>query len=120
MTPLVRGVHDAAVTLLQRIPARLRATLTWDQGSEMARHHELAAAVGIDIYFAEPKSPWQRPTNENGNALVRRWMPRGTDLNHINDHQCRLIEHRINTIPRRSLNWDTALDAYHRLSASTP
>ena len=114
------GVHDAAVTLLRRIPAALRATLTWDQGSEMARHHELAAAVGIDMYFAEPKSPWQRPTNENGNALVRRWMPRGTDLNHISDHDCQLVEYRINTIPRRSLNWDTALNVYHHLSASTP
>lgn len=113
------SVHDAAVTLLRRIPARLRTTLTWDQGSEMARHHDLAAAVGIDMYFAEPKSPWQRPTNENGNALVRRYVGKGTDLSIYTNHDLRRIEQRINTIPRRSLNWATANDIYTAAVAMT-
>lgn len=113
-------VFTALCELLAEIPAELRRTLAWDQGSELARHLDITSVSGIDIYICDKNAPWQRPTNENGNALVRRWMPRGTDLNHINDHQCRLIEHRINTIPRRSLKWDTAIDVYHRLSASTP
>jgi IS30 family transposase len=113
------GVYDAAVTLLRRIPAGLRATLTWDQGSEMARHHELAAAVGIDMYFAESKSPWQRPTNENGNALVRRYVGKGTDLSIYTNRDLRRIEQRINTIPRRSLNWANANDIYTAAVAMT-
>ena len=113
-------VFSALCDLFDEIPAELRRTLAWDQGSELARHLDITSVSEIDIYICDKNAPWQRPTNENGNALVRRWMPRGTDLNHINDHQCRLIEHRINTIPRRSLNWDTANNVYHRLSASTP
>ena len=113
-------VYDALVELLLSIPVELRRTLTWDQGSELARHLEITDRCSIDIYICDKNAPWQRPTNENGNALVRRWMPRGTDLNQINDHDCAQIEHRINTTPRRSLNWNTANDVYARLSAPIP
>ena len=78
----------------------------------MAEHIKIAQRCGIDIYFAEPKSPWQRPTNENGNALVRRYVGKGTDLSIWTPRQLRKIEHRINTTPRRSLNWATAHDIY--------
>lgn len=113
-------VFSALCDLLAEIPAEHRRTLAWDQGSELARHVDIASVSGIDIYICDKNAPWQRPTNENGNALVRRWMPRGTNLNKLSDHDCRHIEHRINTIPRRSLGWDTALQTYDRLSASTP
>lgn len=113
-------VHDALVELFAEIPPEHRHTLTWDQGSELARHHEIAKTCGIDIYICDKSAPWQRPTNENCNALIRRWVGKGTDLNQISDTECREIEHRINTIPRRSLNWDTAQTVYDRLSASTP
>lgn len=115
------GRHDADETLaavgeiLERIPEHLRRTLTWDQGSEMARHTDLATLHGIDTYFADPHSPWQRPTNENGNGLIRRYVGKGTNLTTYTNHDLRLIEYRINTIPRRSLNWDTAHDRYHSL-----
>jgi IS30 family transposase len=117
--------HDAEETLaavgeiLGRIPEALRRTLTWDQGREMASHHELADLYGIDVYFAEPHSPWQRPTNENGNGLIRRWFPKSTNLAAHDPDTLRLVEHRINTIPRRSLNWDTAHDRYHAAVAMT-
>lgn len=113
------GVLEALVRTLRRIPAQLRLTLTWDQGSEMARHLELAERCGIDIYFAEPKAPWQRPTNENGNALVRRYVGKGTDLSVFTTRDLRVIEQRINTIPRRSLNWATADDIYNAAVAMT-
>lgn len=113
------GVLDALIATLRRIPSRLRVTLTWDQGSEMARHLELAKRCGIDIYFAEPKAPWQRPTNENGNALVRRYVGKGTDLSIYTTRDLRVIERRINTIPRRSLNWATANDIYTAAVAMT-
>lgn len=113
-------VYDALVELLLSIPAELRRTLTWDQGSELARHHDITARCGIDIYICDKNSPWQRPTNENGNAFVRRYVGNSTDLNQISPEHLAWIEHRINTTPRRSLNWDTANDVYHRLSAPTP
>jgi len=102
----------AVTALLERIPVALRRTLTWDQGAEMAHHRDIAQHSGIAIYFAEPKSPWQRPTNEAGNALVRRYVGKGTDLNQLTPDNLRHIEHRINTIPRRSLNWATAHATY--------
>jgi IS30 family transposase len=112
-------LFTALVKTLNRIPEHLRLSLTWDQGSEMARHHDLAERCNIDIYFAEPHSPWQRPTNENGNGLVRRYVGKGTDLNTYTTRDLRAIEQRINTIPRRSLNWATANDIYTAAVAMT-
>jgi len=117
--------HGADATLaalcevLERIPEPLRRTLTWDQGREMARHADLAELCGIDVYFAEPHSPWQRPTNENGNGLIRRYVGKSTDLSRFAPTDLRLIEHRINTMPRRSLGWSTAADVYAAAVAMT-
>lgn len=110
---------EAVVELLGRIPEQARKTLTWDQGAEMARHTEIAQHCGIPIYFAEPKSPWQRPTNENGNGLVRHHVGKGTDLTEFRPDDLRYIESRINTIPRRIFNWSTAKAIYHAELAMT-
>lgn len=124
LADMVEG-YDANATLaalcevLERIPTPLRRTLTWDQGREMARHADLAQLCGIDVYFAEPHSPWQRPTNENGNGLIRRYVGKSTDLHAHSTEDLRRIEHRINTIPRRSLDWDTAQHRYHAAVAMT-
>ena len=91
-----------------------RRTLTWDQGREMARHDELAAATGLDVYFAEPHSPWQRGTNENFNGLVRRWLPKSTDLSIHTQHDLDVITTRINNMPRRIHNWQSAQQRYDR------
>ena len=85
----------------------------------MARHLELAQRCAIDIYFAEPKAPWQRPTNENGNAIVRRFVGKGTDLSIYSTKQLRAIETRINSTPRRSLSWATADNIYTAAVAMT-
>ena len=113
------AVHDALVAVFDTIPTSQRRTLTWDQGSELARHRDLTERCGIDIYICDKNAPWQRPTNENGNALLRRYVGKGTELDKITDQRRQWIEHRINTIPRRSLDWHTATDVHARLSAPT-
>jgi IS30 family transposase len=113
------STFEALLKALSTIPEHLRRTLTWDQGSELARHVELAERTGFDIYIADKNAPWQRPTNENGNGLVRRWVGKSTDLNIYTPQQLRAIQNRINTIPRRSLGWLTAQDLYHAAVAMT-
>ncbi len=110
---------NALTRLLDRIPPPLRRTLTWDQGGEMALHNTLANRCGIDIYFADPHSPWQRPTNENGNGLIRRYVGKSTDLSVYRPADLRAIETRINTMPRRVLGWSTAKQAYDQAVAMT-
>lgn len=102
----------ALVEIFERIPPELRRTLTWDQGREMARHHDLAELCGIDVFFAEPHSPWQRPTNENGNGLIRRYVGKGTNLARYTPADLRAIEHRLNTMPRRVLDWRHADEVF--------
>ena len=112
-------VKDGLTRLLARIPEWLRLSLTWDQGSELACHREIALESKIHIYFADPKSPWQRPTNENGNGLVRHHVGKGTDLSMYTPDHLRHIENRINTIPRRLFGWNTATHTYHEHVAMT-
>ena len=105
--------------LLGRIPEHLRLSLTWDRGSELARHRQVSAESNIDVFFCDPNSPWQRPTNENGNGLVRHHVGKGTDLSAFTPDDLRRIETRINTLPRRIFNWDTAQTKYDQLVAMT-
>ena len=86
----------------------------------MAAHRDLVSMVGIEVFFAEPHSPWQRPTNENGNGLLRRYVGKGTDLGVYTPEDLRgAIEHRINTMPRRIHDWSTAADVYTAAVAMT-
>jgi len=103
--------------LLHKLPERARKTLTWDQGAEIAQWADIETRTGLKIYITDPKSPWQRPTNENLNAHIRRYVGKGTDLHHIPPTQLDAIAHRINTTPRRTLQWRTAHQVYtQRLS----
>lgn len=105
-------VLAALIMLYKRIPPMLRRTLTWDRGREMARHTELAQATGLKVYFADPHSPWQRGTNENYNGLVRRWLPKSTDLSVHTQQDLDKITTRINNMPRRIHDWKTAERRY--------
>lgn len=111
------GLADALIEHTAVLPALFRKTLTWDQGSEMARHAHLAAVTGIDVYFADPHSPWQRGSNENTNRRIRRYLPKGTD---ITDHQPYLnaIAEELNEMPLKCLDWLTPREAYERLLTS--
>jgi IS30 family transposase len=106
------SVLACCIELFERVPPALRKTLTWDQGREMARHEDLAAAVGLDVFFAEPHSPWLRGTNENFNGLLRRYVGKGTDLYAFSQRDLDRISHRINTMPRRIHQWASAQDRY--------
>jgi IS30 family transposase len=99
-----RTVGDALIGVFAKLPARLRRTLTWDQGNEMFHHERIEQATGLGIFFADPHSPWQRGTNENTNGLLRQYLPKGTDLSRWTDHQLQQIAAAINERPRLCLN----------------
>ena len=92
---------------LSGLPAHLRKTLTWDQGSEMARHSDLAIDPQIAVYFCDPHSPWQRPSNENTNGLIREYYPKGTDFSKVSPHDLQAATDRLNGRPRNVLNFAT-------------
>ena len=91
----------------RHVPAPLRKPLTSDRGKEMAAHERLAQQQAIRIVFADPHSPWQRGTNENTNGLLRQYLPKGTDLSGYTQRELNAIAHRLNTRPRKCLNFAT-------------
>ncbi len=101
----VDAVRDGLIEKLSVLPDRIRRTLTWDQGSEMRRHREVAVAADIDIYFCDPRSPWQRPTNENTNGLLRQYFPKGTDLSVFSQEDLDYVEWEMNDRPRKRLEF---------------
>ena len=109
-----RSTARAVTAALGRQPAPMLKTLTWDQGTEMARWAHIEKALGIEVYFCEPRSPWQRPTNEQTNGILRRWLPKGTDLD-IGPARLAVIEDRINNMPRKLHRWNTAQTVYDHL-----
>ena len=92
---------------LNSIAEPMRQSLTYDQGKEMMRHKELAAATGLRVYFCDPHSPWQKPTCENTNGLLRDYLPKGTDLSVFTQKELDAIADSMNTRPRQTLGWDT-------------
>jgi transposase, IS30 family len=108
-------VLEAFTEKLRPIAQPMRQSLTHDQGSEMARHKELAANSNIALYFCDPHSPWQRGTNENTHGLVRQYLPKGTDLSGYSQEQLDAIADEINNRPRKSFNAYSPLEVYRSL-----
>ena len=100
-------VRDALVAAMGQLPAELRRSLTWDQGSELALHADIAQALGMPVFFCQPHSPWQRPSNENTNALLRQYFPKGTNLRVHSAEQLAAVAVELNERPRKTLGWDT-------------
>ncbi len=107
-------VNAAAIKAFAPLPRHMKRTLTWDQGTEMAKHADLATATGVDIYFAERSSPWQRGANENYNGLVRQYYPKGTDLSIHDDAHVSAVMNELNTRPRKGLDYDTPASRFRR------
>ncbi len=105
---------------LRQIPAALRKTLTYDRGKEMAQHERLAHRLAIRVFFADPHAPWQRGSNENTNGLLRQYLPKGTDLSGYTQRELNAIAHRLNTRPRKCLNFATPLEVYAQLRHHSP
>ena len=102
-----QAVRDAVVAAMTTLPGELRRSLTWDQGAEMAHHAQLRIATGLEIYFCDPQSPWQRGSNENTNGLLRQYFPRGTDLARHGPDDLAAVAAALNTRPRKTLGWRT-------------
>ena len=103
-------VVAALAKKISRLPEELRRSLTWDQGKEMARHKSFTMATDVQVYFCDPRSPWQRGSNENTNGLLRQYFPRGTDLSRISQSQLDAIALRLNQRPRKTLAFETPAD----------
>jgi len=105
------AVRDAIAKSIQYLPEHLRKSLTWDQGAEMAQHEKLKSETGIDIYFCDPQSPWQRGSNENTNGLLRQYFPKGTDLSQHRRDELEAVAYTLNNRPRKTLGWKTPTEA---------
>jgi len=95
---------------LSQLPEAFKKTLTWDRGTELAAHTELTVATGMDVYFCDPSSPWQRGTNENTNGLLRQYFPKGTGLKGYSQDYLDSIASKLNDRPRKTLKYHTPHD----------
>lgn len=113
------SVIDALINCVNELPIPLLNTLTWDRGTELAAHARFTAATDVRVFFADPKSPWQRGTNENTNGLLRQYFPRRTDLSSHSQDDLDAIARKMNHRPRKTLGYNTPAAKLHYAVAST-
>jgi IS30 family transposase len=111
-------VAEAMTKAMAARPAQLRRSLTWDQGSEMTSHAQIAAATDLEVYFCDPHSPWQRGSNENTNGLLRQYFPKGTDLSVHSRERLDEVAAELNARPRKTLGWKTPAQALDEVLAA--
>jgi IS30 family transposase len=106
------AMNAALTASITKLPEQLRKTLTWDRGKELSGHAQFALETGTRVFFADPHSPWQRPTNENTNGLLRQYFPKGTDLSRWTAEDLEAIAHALNNRPRKALGWKTPAEVF--------
>ena len=110
------AVRDAIKHTIGGLPEQLRRSLTWDQGAEMSQHAQLRVDAGIQVYFCDPQSPWQRGSNENTNGLLRQYFPKGTDLSTHGPEDLAAVAAGLNSRPRKTLGWRTPAEAFDEVA----
>jgi IS30 family transposase len=105
-------VGRVLLEIFAEVPPTVRRTLTWDRGSEMAEWPALEEKTSLNVYFCDPRSPWQRPTNENTNRQLRYWLPKKEDLKRYSKTDLNQIAEVLNSHPRRTLSWETPAERY--------
>ncbi|MBL8776508.1 MAG: IS30 family transposase [Acidimicrobiales bacterium] len=109
------SVRDAMTEAIQTLPEALRRSITWDRGKEMAEHAQFSVDTGVDVYFCDPHSPWQRGSNENTNGLLRQYFPKGTDLSLHDVERLAEVADSLNGRPRKTLGWKNPAQALDEL-----
>ena len=114
-----RTVVSALIRQARKLPGELYKSLTWDRGKELAAHKQFTLATDIDVYFCDPKSPWQRGSNENTNGLLRQYFPKGTDLSVYSQTELNKVARQLNERPRKTLEFETPAERFNACVAST-
>lgn len=114
------GVAAALAKKIRRLPSELRRSLTWDRGTEMASHQRFTVATDVKVYFCDPRSPWQRGSNENTNGLLRQYFPKNDDFSVYSQQHLNKIAAQLNGRPRETLNWKNPAEVLAERVAPTP
>jgi len=112
-------VVDALIRNARKLPQELYKSLTWDRGKEMADHKRFTLATDVQVYFCDPRSPWQRGSNENTNGLLRQYLPKGIDISSYSQAKLNAVARQLNERPRKTLGYQTPAEMFSHTVAST-